>query len=294
PHPPTPSPQGEEEHLASRTESKRSSAEPIQDPGSSNGQPVILIVEDNSDLRAYIRGYLDESYHITEARDGVEGFEKAIKEVPDLILSDVMMPGMDGFELCEKLKSDERTSHIPVILLTARAAPESKLEGLETGADDFLTKPFDPDELHIRIRNLISGRKRLRERYLREMGIKDLSKKEKSGKKELVSLDQKFLIRARGIVEKYLSDETFDIPRFSDEMHLSRTQVHRKLKALVDQSASEFIRTIRITYAAKLLEHKTGNISEIALEVGFSNPAYFAECFKKQFGILPSEFIKNK
>ncbi len=272
---------------------REGSKPPLGGLGVGNEQPLLLIVEDNTDLRAYIRSYLDESYHITEARDGNEGLKKATEEIPDLILSDVMMPGMDGFELCEKLKTDERTSHIPVILLTARAAPESKLEGLETGADDFLTKPFDPDELQIRIRNLIAGRERLRERYLREMGIEDLPKKEKTREKELISLDEKFLIRAKSIIEDHLSDETFDIPRFSEKMYLSRTQLHRKLKALVNQSATEFIRAIRLHHAARLLEHKTGNISEIALEVGFSNPAYFAECFKKQFGLLPSEFIKN-
>jgi signal transduction histidine kinase/ligand-binding sensor domain-containing protein/DNA-binding response OmpR family regulator len=255
--------------------------------------PLLLIVEDNADLRLYIRGFLEHDYQVIEAQDGEQGLAHAIEHIPDLVLSDVMMPGMDGYELSRKLKNDERTSHIPVILLTARASTENRIEGLETGADDFITKPFDIDELQARIRNLINNRKQLRKRYLKETGIESLVMSEASTLNQLVSLEQKFIYRAKTIVEKHLSDESFDIPLFSDEMHLSRTQLHRKLSALVGQSASEFIRSIRLSHAARLLEHRTGNISEIALEVGFSNPAYFSECFKKQFGLLPSQYFKR-
>ncbi|MBC8319830.1 MAG: response regulator [Bacteroidetes bacterium] len=254
-------------------------------------KPILLIVEDNSDLRLYIRGHLEEDYNIVEAFNGKLGFSQAIEIIPDLILSDVMMPEMDGYELCSIIKTDERTSHIPLILLTARVAQESKIEGLETGADDFLTKPFDPEELRIRIRNLINQRKSLKEKYIRDVRLKEIH--EGSENEVHISIDQKFLLRARETVKKYLSDDSFDIAVFSSEMNLSRTQLHRKLRALIDQSATEFIRTVRLNEASVLLRHKTGNISEIALEVGFSNPGYFAECFKKQFGILPSQYAKK-
>lgn len=265
------------------------SGDEIADPS----KAIILIVEDNPDLRSYIRGQLERNYSILEAYDGKQGLTKAVALIPDLILSDVMMPEMDGYELCARIKSDERTSHIPLVLLTARAAPESRIEGLETGADDFITKPFDPEELHIRIRNLIKQRKRLKEKFLRDIRLEEMQDGCENDNEALVSIDQKFLIRARETVKKYLSEESFDITTFSSEMNLSRTQLHRKLRALIDQSATEFIRTVRLNHASILLRHKTGNISEIALEVGFSNPGYFAECFKKQFGILPSEYAKK-
>ena len=264
-----------------------------EDEISDTSKAIILIIENNPDLRSYIRGQLERNYNILEAYDGKQGFSKAVDFIPDLILSDVMMPEMDGYELCARVKSDERTSHIPLVLLTARAAPESRIEGLETGADDFITKPFDPEELHIRIRNLIKQRKRLKEKFLRDIHLEGIQDGSKNDDEALVSIDQKFLVRARETVKKYLSDESFDITIFSSEMNLSRTQLHRKLRALIDQSATEFIRTVRLNHAATLLKHKTGNISEIALDVGFSNPGYFAECFKKQFSILPSEYAKK-
>ncbi len=258
-------------------------------------KPILLVVEDNADLRFYIHGQLEENYNIIEAKDGKQGFSLAIDLIPDLILSDVMMPEMDGYELCANIKMDERTSHIPLILLTAKAATENKLEGLETGADDFITKPFDPEELHIRISNLIRQRKKLKEKFLRDIRMDKIRGKNTNENDDdaLVSIDQKFLIRAREVVINYLSDESFDVTTFSSDMNLGRTQLHRKLRALIDQSATEFIRTVRINQAATFLRHKTGNISEIALKVGFSNPGYFAECFKKQFGILPSVYAKK-
>jgi DNA-binding response OmpR family regulator/two-component sensor histidine kinase len=256
--------------------------------------PILLIVEDNADLRLYLRGYLEQTYSVIEAADGQQGLDRAIEHIPDLVLSDVMMPEMDGYKLSKKLKTDERTSHIPIILLTARASIESKIEGLETGADDFITKPFDQHELLVRIQNLITQRKKLKEHYLQEIGIADLAVKEKSGETEFISLDQKFLRKAKTVIENHLSDNEFDVMQFGDEMNLSRTQLHRKLRALINQSASEFIRTIRLNYARILLTNKTGNISEIALEVGFTNPSYFSECFRKQFGLTPSEFVNPK
>jgi signal transduction histidine kinase/DNA-binding response OmpR family regulator len=242
--------------------------------------PLLLIVEDNPDLRLYIRGILEKDYQVMEAGSGRQGLEKALEHIPDLVLTDVMMPEMDGYELSRKLKSDERTSHIPVIILTARAGMESKIEGLETGADDFLTKPFDPEELQVRIKNLISQRRRLRERYLKTAGA-SLFKATETPAAELLSMDEQFLRRVKHMVENRLSDADFSVDELASAVHLSRVQLHRKLKALIDIPASDYIRTLRLNKAAELLEHKTANIAEIAYDVGFTNPGHFSEAFKK-------------
>jgi YesN/AraC family two-component response regulator len=255
------------------------------DTDKSDDKSMLLVVEDNDDLRYYMRSFLIEDYRILEAKDGEMGFEKAIEKVPDLVISDVMMPKMNGIELTKKLKTDERTSHIPVVLLTAKAAKEDKLEGLETGADDFLSKPFDQDELLVRISNLIQQRKRLREKIIRN--IETIDNLSDVG---VTSMDQKFLSKSKEVVEKHLSNSNFSVDQFIKEMAMSRAQLHRKLKALLDQSATEYIRIIRLNRAAILLKQKSGNIAEIAYDVGFNNPSYFSECFKKQFGVLPSDF----
>jgi signal transduction histidine kinase/ligand-binding sensor domain-containing protein/DNA-binding response OmpR family regulator len=248
-------------------------------------KPFLLIVDDNADLRTYIRGYLDPLYNISEAMDGTEGFNKATEKIPDLIISDVMMPKRDGYELCEKLKTDERTSHIPVILLTARASTESKIEGLETGADDFITKPFDHQELLIRIKNLIQQRNKLKDKFRKEI---DYNKHSKD--RNILSMDQQFIRKAKLVVENNISEPDLNVENFAREMALSRVQLHRKLKALVDQSATQFVRTIRLNRAAELLTKHSGTVSEIAYDVGFNTLPYFTKCFQEQFGVNPSEF----
>lgn len=248
--------------------------------------PIVLIVEDNADLRLYIRGFLDQNYHVIEAIDGKDGLNKAIKIIPDLIISDVMMPNMDGYQLCNKLKTDEKTSHIPIILLTARASMESKIEGLETGADDFITKPFEPQELQVRVKNLIEQRNKLKEWYKKEMSVE-----EHKPIPVLPTIDQQFLEKAKNVVHQNMAEPDFSVEDFVKETAMSRTQLHRKLRALVDQSASEFIRTLRLNRAAELLLQNIGNISEISYDVGFNNPPYFSDCFNKQFGMSPSEYI---
>ncbi len=260
-----------------------------QEPETRNPKPLVLIVEDNPDLRLYIRGILGPDYLMLEAGNGKRGLEKALEHIPDLVLTDVMMPEMDGFELSRRLKTDERTSHIPVIILTAKAGMESKIEGLETGADDFITKPFDPEELQVRIKNLISQRRRLRERYLTTAGA-SLFRAAETPAAELLSMDEQFLRRVKHIVENRLSDSAFSVDELASAVHLSRVQLHRKLKALIDLPASDYIRALRLNKAAELLEHKTANIAEIAYDVGFTNPGHFSEAFRKQFEVLPSEF----
>nr|NQU89769.1 response regulator [Bacteroidota bacterium] len=257
----------------------------FEDIDNGKSDPVLLIVEDNSDLRAYIRSYLDPGFKVIEAFDGEHGLRKATELIPDLIVSDVMMPKMDGVELCMRLKTDERTSHIPVILLTAKASIEDKLEGLETGADDFITKPFDPQELQVRIKNLISQREKLREYYTKEIGV---TSTEPTGK--INSMDQQFLQKLKKIVDEKMNESDFGVENLSSEMAMSRVQMHRKLKALLNQSAGDLIRYSRLQQAAKLLKSKSKTVTEIAYQVGFNNLSYFAKCFQEQYGVNPSEY----
>jgi len=237
-------------------------------------------------MRSYLQDCLAIDYRVIEAVDGEDGLRRAIDKIPDLIISDVMMPKMDGFEMCGRLKSDERTSHIPVILLTARASAESKIKGLELGADDYLIKPFDRTELLVRAKNLIEQRRKLREKFSRNIFLQpqDIT---------VSSYDQRFLQRAMDIIEQNISDPDFDVDNFRKKIGMSRVQLHRKLRSLTNQSTSEFIRSLRLRRAAILLEKKYGNIAEIAYEVGFNKPSYFADCFRKQFGQLPSEYAKK-
>jgi signal transduction histidine kinase/DNA-binding response OmpR family regulator/ligand-binding sensor domain-containing protein len=251
-------------------------------------RPVILLIEDNADMRYYIRSFLMNDYRVVEADDGVEGWKTALKHIPDLVVSDVMMPHMDGYEFCKKLKSDERTSHIPVILLTAKAEFVDKLTGLETGADDFITKPLQPSELMARIKNLILQRQTLRVKYRRE--FEHISLRPENS---MTSVDAMFMERARKVVEQKLTDPDFNIQSFSSQMNMSRVQLHRKLHGLFNLSASEFIRTYRLNAAARLLESRAGNVAQVAYEVGFNNLSYFSKCFQKQFGMKPSEFVKG-
>ncbi len=248
--------------------------------------PMILIVEDNADLRYYIRETLQPFYHILEAADGKEGFNIAVDSIPDLILSDVMMPKLNGIDLCRKLKKKEMTAHIPIVLLTARASGEDKYEGLVTGADDYLTKPFEASELLIRIKNLIESRKKLREHFSREITLQPASI-------PITSVDEKFLQRAMQIIESHISDPSFGVEIFSREVAMSRMQLFRKLKALTNYSPGDFIRIMRLKRAAELLSHGAGNIAEVAFMVGYNEPSYFTKYFQKEFGKTPSEFISS-
>lgn len=249
--------------------------------------PLLLIVEDNPDVRNYIKINLNNEYRVMEAIDGEDGWDKTMIELPDLIVSDIMMPKMDGFKLCEKLKTDERTSHIPVILLTAKAAKEDKLEGYKTGADEYIMKPFEPDELKARIKNLIEQRKRLHQHFQRE-GIFGLDQA------SITPLDKKFLQQACEIISQNISSESFGVEVFAEHLSVSKSLLHKKIVALTGEPPVELIRRIRLNKAASLIAEKSGNLSEVALEVGFSNPAYFSECFKKQFGIPPSKYQSSK
>ncbi len=245
-------------------------------------KPLLLIVEDNSDVRNYIISHLNEEYRIKEAANGEDGLNKSIEQIPDLIVSDVMMPKMDGFELCEKIKTDERTSHIPVILLTAKATSMDKREGYETGADDYIMKPFDASELKVRIQNLIEIRRKLQEKF---------SSDDFNIPPELKSIDKEFLKKILTIVNEHISEEEFSIEELGKEAAMSRRHLHRKLKALTNKSPSQFVRSIRLSKARNLIKGKKWTISEISYQVGFSSPIYFNKCFKEEFGYSPSELV---
>ncbi len=247
---------------------------------------IILVVEDNYDMREYIKESLGNGYRIEEAVNGEQGVRKAEKIIPDLIISDMMMPKMDGNELTRILKNDEKTCHIPIILLTARSGQENKIEGLETGADDYLTKPFDTKELQIRIKNLIALRKKLQEKFSKF----DIHPPVIENKK-LSSYDEKFMYKVMEVIEKHISEEDFSIEEFGNEVGMSRTQFHRKFKAITGKPASMFLRSLRLTRAKKMIEEQQGNISEIAYSVGFSSPSYFTKCFREEFGFPPSDLV---
>jgi signal transduction histidine kinase/AraC-like DNA-binding protein len=250
-----------------------------------NGKAKILVVEDSEDVRAHLLDNLEDQFTMLEAVDGEEGLSLATETIPDIIITDLMMPKMDGVELCKRLKSDERTSHIPVIMLTAKATVESRIEGLETGADAYMTKPFNMQELQTRLKSLIEQRKKLRERFSKEtdLGPSDIA---------VTSVDEKFLNKAIQIIEQNLGDCDFDVTAMTGEIGMSRMQLFRKLKALTNQTPSEFIRTIRLKRAAQLLKKNFGNVAEITYEVGFNNLSYFAKCFRELYGVSPSEYAK--
>ena len=252
-------------------------------PNPAPDAPVVLLVEDNDDLRSYLRAHLDSRYRVVEAVDGAEGLKKAQTLIPDLILSDVMMPKMDGESLCRTIKADERLAHIPVVLLTAKAGDEQKVEGLEAGADDYIVKPFDIREVLARAENLIEIRKLLRrgQDHWIDMGARKPV--------EAVSADDRLLERARNAVEQGLGDYGFGVERLAEQVHLSPRQLQRTLRRLTGLSAAGYIRAHRLQTAADLLQQRAGQVSEIAHRVGFRDPKHFSKLFRQVYGILPSE-----
>ena len=247
------------------------------------GRPRILVVEDNSDLRKFIIDSLGNEFHFLQGTDGKQGLEIAFDETPDLIVSDVMMPEMDGITMTAKIKADTRTSHIPLILLTAKTSDESKLMGLGTGADDYLTKPFNKNELLLKVRNSIALRVKLREKIKLEL-LKE------SPNVEVQSADEKFLLKVREAILSRLNDEQLSVESLADEIGLSRSQLFRKISALTGASVNELIRTFRLQKAAQLLEQNWAPVTQVAYEVGYSNLSYFSKAFKEKYGVTPSEY----
>jgi DNA-binding response OmpR family regulator len=244
---------------------------------------TILIVEDNQDVRALIRQGLQTHYNIREASTGKEGVDMARNQNIDLVVSDVMMPIMNGIELCHLLKNDELTSHIPVILLTARADHESRLEGLRTGADDYVVKPFNMQELQARIVNIIEQRNKLIRKYNQRIVVQP-------HEITVTPLDERFIQKAIQVVEENLNSADLSVDKLSEALGMSRTNLHRKLKSVTGLATGEFIQDFRLRRAAQLIEKKADTISQIAYQVGFNDQSYFTKCFKKKFGKTPSEF----
>ncbi len=255
-------------------------------------KPHLLIIDDNRDILNYLRDILYENYNLTLANDGIEGFEKASKIIPDLIISDVMMPRKDGLALCKELKEQITTSHIPIILLTARTATVFEIEGLKTGADDYITKPFNPTSIKARITTLLENRLKLREHLLNKVRFEPtISETEKNNNPE-----DAFINKAISIVENNLKDSNFGVEKMVEEFYMSQSTLYRKIKSLTGLSISGFIRSIRLKKAAQLILTKDMTLSQIAYEVGFNDYKYFKTSFKKQFNCLPSKYkeVYNK
>ncbi len=246
-----------------------------------NELPLLLIIEDNEDVTYYLKTCLEDNYQIMTSRNGKEGVEKALETLPDIIISDVMMPEMDGFEVCKILKEDERTSHIPIILLTAKATSEDKLTGLTHGADAYLIKPFEKEELIVRLNKLLEVRQRLQKKYNSTLiSSQNLSKFE--------TKEDTFIDKVEKIILQNLQDESFSVHELAHALHLSRSQVHRKIKALTNLSTAIYVRHIRLQKAKELLASTELGVSEIAYQVGFKSPVYFSQVFKDAFGESPN------
>ncbi|MBR9999983.1 MAG: tetratricopeptide repeat protein [Cyclobacteriaceae bacterium] len=249
-------------------------------------KPILLLIEDNTDVRNYIFEILKGGYTVLQAGDGEEGISMAIGTIPDLIISDVMMPKRDGNTVCSTLKNNEKTSHIPIILLTAKVTTEDKILGLENQADDYVTKPFVPKELLVRVQNLIESRKKLRERFQRELVLKP-------SEVAVNSVEEQFVNKLLKIVDEHIGDEKFGVEKLALEIGMSRSQIHRKLLALTNQAPNQFIRTFRLTRAMELVKKRSATTSEIAYKVGFSSPSYFTKCFRDHYGRTPSEIPES-
>lgn len=250
------------------------------------GQKIMLLVDDNADVRYFIKSHFLSGYQVLEAGSGQEGWSLALKTIPDIIISDVMMPDMDGFEFCRKIRKDERTSHIPVLLLTALGSREHEIEGLSYGADDYITKPFDLVILQTKVENILSVRQSLKQKYAGEMLLQPRNIL-------LSSPDERFLQKAIDVVENSIADPDLDIERFASQIGVSRMQLYRKLNALTEMTVKEFVRNIRMKRAAQMLVQKKLNISEVAYAVGFRDLSHFRKCFRQEFGMSASEYVEK-
>ena len=262
-------------------------------PEQDEDAPTVLIVDDNADIRTYLRSILQGQYRLLEAEDGKRGLELAREQVPDLIVSDVMMPVMNGLEFCQQVKKDDISSHIPVILLTARALEKHQIEGYESGADAYITKPFSPELLLARIDNLLHSRHQLKDLW----GMKPITEPSVTPPQDSsvtrTPIEDAFISRFKKIVEERLSDSNLSVEDLAADMGLSRVQLYRKVKALTGSSPVDLLRKARLAQAQKLLQETTLSVSEIAYQVGFASPSYFTKCYKDEFGTVPGEARKS-
>ncbi len=268
-------------------------ATPAVVPEQDEDAPTVLIVDDNADIRTYLRSILQGQYRLLEAEDGKRGLELAREQVPDLIVSDVMMPVMNGLEFCQQVKKDDISSHIPVILLTARALEKHQIEGYESGADAYITKPFSPELLLARIDNLLHSRHQLKDLW----GMKPVTETSATPSQEATvaptPIEDAFISRFKKVVVERLSDSNLSVEDLAANMGLSRVQLYRKVKALTGSSPVDLLRKARLAQAQKLLQETTLSVSEIAYQVGFASPSYFTKCYKDEFGTVPGEVRKS-
>ena len=262
---------------------------PAKGPAPKTELPIALIVEDHADIAKYLQICLEDNYQVILAQNGQEGIDLALEQIPDIIISDVMMPEKDGFELCESLKKDTRTSHIPIILLTAKSDVASRITGLKQGADDYLGKPFHEEELLVRMQNLLDIRQQLQERYQNFSKEHPSATQEASSKKE-----DEFILKLRTVVEAEMEDPAFGLDALSQALHLSRSQLGRKVKALTGKSPAIFLRSIRLQKARYLLQTTDLSINEVTYEVGFSSREYFSRTYAKEFGESPLNTSESK
>jgi DNA-binding response OmpR family regulator len=248
---------------------------------------TILLVEDNEDFRFYLKDNLRQDYHVVEAVNGREGWEKVKELHPDLVVSDIMMPYMNGIELSRKIKTDPHTSHVPVILLTAMATEEMQLEGYKTGVNDYITKPFTFELLQYRIRNILVQRKQMRKNFQKQLEINP-------SEITITPVDEQFMKQALDSVEKNISNTEFSVEDLSRELFMSRVSLYKKLLSLTGKTPLEFIRVMRLKRGAQLLEKSQMSIAQIAYEVGFNNPKIFTRYFKEEFNVLPSQYQADK
>ncbi|MFO7933402.1 MAG: ATP-binding protein [Bacteroidales bacterium] len=253
---------------------------------STNGHQRLLIIEDNPDVVGYLKACYQNNFSILVAKNGKEGFELALEEIPDIVISDVMMPEMDGFELCKKLKEDYRTSHIPIILLTAKADIPSRIEGLETGADAYIVKPFNQRELLVRMQKLLELRRRLFRRYINESGFEFSAD-------PVIRKEDQFIKKLNEIVQDNLGDENFNIQFLCNKMAMSKSQLYRKFSALTNKSVAKYTRTLRLKKARELLQTTSMNITEVGYEVGMKSVSVFSKLFKEEFGYSPTDFVRQ-
>ena len=253
--------------------------------GYDSSKPSILIIDDNEDIRSYVHGLLHSEYTVVEAANGSEGIRKAMKYVPDLIISDVMMPGIDGVECCRRLKSELQTCHIPIMLLTACSLDEQRIQGYDGGADSYISKPFSSQLLLSRVRNLIDSHRRLKQFFGDGQTL---------AKEDVCDIDKDFVERFKVLIEEKLGDSNLNVEDLGKDMGLSRVQLYRKIKSLTNYSPNELLRIARLKKAASLLASSDMNVAEIGYEVGFSSPSYFTKCYKEQFGESPTDFLKRK
>ena len=250
-----------------------------------SSKPSVLVIDDNADIRSYVHGLLHTDYTVIEAADGSEGIRKAMKYVPDLIISDVMMPGIDGIECCRRLKSELQTCHIPVILLTACSLDEQRIQGYDGGADSYISKPFSSQLLLARVRNLIDSHRRLKQFFGDGQTL---------AKEDVCDMDKDFVEKFKALIDAKMGDSGLNVEDLGKEMGLSRVQLYRKIKSLTNYSPNELLRIARLKKATSLLASSDMTVAEIGYEVGFSSPSYFAKCYKEQFGESPTDLLKRK